>query len=215
MALQVETLQVGPFQVNCYLLWDNSNLEGVIIDPGAEPSEIFRAVKLCGFTPNAILLTHGHGDHIGAVDEVREKYTAPLYIGSGEEVMLSDPLSNMSAFFDSPIKLKAPEFLATDEQHLVLGSLQLTVLSTPGHTAAGVCYLHETEGLLFCGDTLFQGSVGRTDLPGGSMSVLLDSIQKKILTLPDSIICYPGHGPRTTVGAERHNNPFLLGAHLA
>jgi hydroxyacylglutathione hydrolase len=215
MAKQVETIVVGPFLVNCYLYWDDATSEGVIIDPGDEDDLIQRRVQHSRITPVAILLTHGHVDHIAAVAPLKQHYRVPLYIGKGEESMLLDPASNASAFLTEPITAPQPDFLVDDEQELVAGKLRFRVLATPGHTPAGVCYLVEREGWLFCGDTLFQGSIGRTDLPGGSYKQLLESIDQKILTLPDSVVCYPGHGPRTTVGAERTSNPFLLGGHFA
>ena len=215
MAKQVETLVVGPFLVNCYLYWDDEVAEGLIIDPGDEDELIHERISQIGFKPRAILLTHGHVDHIAAVGPLKRRYDLPLYIGQGEEGMLLDPSANASAFLAEPVTAPQPDYLVVDEQELVIGKLCFRVLATPGHTAAGVCYLDERNGLLFCGDTLFQGSIGRTDLPGGSYKVLLESIDRKILTLPDSVICYPGHGPHTTVGAERSSNPFLVGGHFA
>lgn len=213
--MQLETLIVGPFEVNCYLYWDEVSNEGIIIDPGADSDKIFEAVDKLGFTPKAILLTHGHGDHIAAVADVKEKYDLPLYVGDGEEELLSNPSANVSAMIGTPIVAPPPDELVKDEEVIAIGSIKLRVLATPGHSPGGVCYLDETEGNLFCGDTLFYGSIGRTDFPGCSTEQLLDSINKKILTLPDSIICYPGHGPKTTVGGERINNPFLTGRYFA
>lgn len=213
--MRLETLVVGPFEVNCYLYWDEETKEGVIIDPGAEQGKIFEAVTRFGFEPKAILLTHGHGDHIAAVATVKEKYEIPLYVGDGEEELLASSSANVSAMIGMPIVAPPPDELLKDEEVLTIGSIKLRVLATPGHSPGGVCYLDETEGNLFCGDTLFHGSIGRTDFPGCSAEQLLDSIDKKIMSLPDSIICFPGHGPKTTVGAERVNNPFLTGRYFA
>ncbi len=209
--MKLECLTVGPFQENCYLFWDEKTKNGLIFDPGDEADRIIQTVEEIGFEPAAVLLTHGHCDHIGALADVTKKWSLPVYIGRGEESYLSDPNLNGSAFFDMPIKAPKPDFLVEDEKLYSFDTIDLRVLSTPGHTLAGVCYLDEKEGVLFCGDTLFQGSIGRTDLPGGSFDKLIASIQKKILTLPDDIVCLPGHGPATTVGAERNNNPFLIG----
>lgn len=209
--MKLECLTVGPFQENCYLFWDEKAGTGIIIDPGDEADRIIQTVEEIGFKPTAILLTHGHCDHIGALEAVKKRWHLPVYIGRGEESYLSDSNLNGSAFFDAPIKVSIPDFLVEDEKLYSYDSIDLRVLCTPGHTLAGVCYLDEREGILFCGDTLFQGSIGRTDLPGGSFDKLIESIQKKILTLPDDIVCLPGHGPATTVGAERTGNPFLIG----
>ncbi|MFQ5453277.1 MAG: MBL fold metallo-hydrolase [Candidatus Zixiibacteriota bacterium] len=209
--MTLKMFAIGPFEVNCYLFWDEKTKDGVIIDPGAEEQLIIENIEKYNFTPKAILLTHGHGDHIAAVAAVKDKYNIPLYIGAGEEKLLESPSANVSAIFAQPIVAPPPDYLLKDEQLISFGSFNLKVLSTPGHSPGGVCYLDESEGVLFCGDTLFYGSIGRTDLPGSSYEQLMNSIQDKILSLPDSIICYPGHGIQTTVGAERVNNPFLKG----
>jgi len=215
MPKKTHTIVVGPFLVNCYLYWDTTTRQGVIIDPGADEEAIIFQLEQFDIEPRAILLTHGHGDHIAAVAPLKEQYDIPLYIGNGEEGLLSNPSANISAFFDKPIIAPAPDFSVTDEQVISVAGLRLVVLATPGHTPAGVCYLAEEDGLLFCGDTLFAGSVGRTDFPGSSHVQLLESIHTKILSLPDSIVCLPGHGPETTVGAERNSNPFLSGGQYA
>ena len=209
MATKVHTLVVGPFAVNCYLLWNIQTAEGLIIDPGAEGEEIAAQIDELQMNPRAILLTHGHGDHIAAVAELKELYDIPLYIGAGEEVLLADPSANISAFFDHPIVAPKPDLTVRDEQVIRVAGIDLLVLATPGHTSAGVCYLEEAAGRLFTGDTIFAGSIGRTDLPGGNYEELIESIQRKILPLPDSVLILPGHGPHSTVGTERVANPFL------
>jgi len=209
--MNLHTLVVGPFQVNCFLYWDEKTGDGVIIDPGADEARIFEAVDKAGFNPRAVLLTHGHGDHIAAVAPVIEKYNVPLYVGRADRELLANPSANVSALIGQPIVAPTPDHVLNDEDPVSIGRILLTTLATPGHTPGGVCYLDDMRGILFCGDTLFYGSIGRTDLPGGSLETLIDSIHKKILALPDRIVCYPGHGPETTVGAERTNNPFLNG----
>ena len=213
--MKLETLVVGPFGVNCFLYWHERNGDGVIIDPGDEDELICDRVGQAGFKPLAVLLTHGHVDHIGAVKAVKEHFQIPLFVGKGEEPLLKDPAANASVYLDEPITVPKPEKVLEDEDLVTIGSISLKVLATPGHTQGGICYLDEATGLLFCGDTLFQGSIGRTDLPGGNYAQLINSIQSKILTLPDEIICLPGHGPATTVGAERNSNPFLTGEYFA
>ncbi len=213
--MELQTIVVGPFAVNCYLFWDETTLDGVIIDPGAEAEMIISAVDQIGFKPGAVLLTHGHGDHLAGVADVKKHFDIPLYVGRGEEELLANPSANVSAFFDEPIISPPADELVEDEQVILLGSVQLRVLATPGHSPAGVCYLHERDGVLFCGDTLFAGSIGRTDFPGCSLETLLDSIQRKIMPLPENVICFPGHGLQTTVGAEKNGNPFLRGSNFA
>jgi hydroxyacylglutathione hydrolase len=215
MATKLSSLIVGPFAVNCYLLYDQQTKEGVIIDPGDEAELIGAEIDELEMIPRAILLTHGHGDHIAAVDELKNMYDLPLYIGAGEEALLADPSANISAFFDHPIIAPKPDFAVRDEQVVMVGGIPLRVLATPGHTAAGVCYLEETAGRLFSGDTLFAGSIGRTDLPGGDYEQLIQSIQRKIMVLPDGVRVFPGHGPLTSVGTERNSNPFLIGGRYA
>ena len=214
MAIHSQTLVVGSYLENCYLYWNDSSHEAVIIDPGDEPDRIAERVGELQLQPKAVLLTHGHLDHIGAVDPLRDRYDIPLYIGAGEEDLLSDPAKNGSAMLGEPITVRAPERLLVDEELVKLGALELRVLATPGHSPAGICYLDERNGWLYCGDTLFAQSIGRTDLYGASHETLIQSIQKKILRLPDKVVCFPGHGPATTVGAERNSNPFLVGGYF-
>lgn len=206
---------VGPCEVNCYLFWNEETKDGVIIDPGADGGAIAKAIAAQKLEPKAVLLTHGHGDHIGAVREIMERFSLPLYASAEELPLLLNPAANLSAFMGHAVSTPKPDVLISDEQIVSFGALHLRVLATPGHSPGGVCFLDETDGVLFCGDALFQGSIGRTDLPGCSHETLIESIQRKILTLPDAVICYPGHGPQTTVGAERRSNPFLLGGFLA
>lgn len=200
--------------VNCYLYWDEHTTDAVIIDPGDEDDRIIDAIAEAGCTPQAILLTHGHLDHIGAVKPLRNRYDIPIVVGDGEQELLSDPAKNGSAAYGMPLTAPPPDKLVADDDLVVYGSLSLRVLATPGHSPAGVCYLDESNGWLFCGDTLFMQSIGRTDLYGASLEKLMASIRTRILSLPDGVICYPGHGPSTTVGAERANNPFLTGGYF-
>lgn len=215
MPTQINTLIVGPLEVNCYLVWDDQSLEGVIIDPGDEADRIAKVLRSKGVKPLAILLTHGHGDHLAAVGPFKDQFSVPVLCGKGEEGLLIDSAKNLSLWLDAPVVAPAPDQLLEDEEQVSFGRLAFTVLATPGHSPGGICFLMASENVLFCGDTLFQGSIGRTDFPGGSLEQLLGGIKRKIMTLPDQIVCYPGHGPATTVGAERVNNPFITGAYFA
>jgi glyoxylase-like metal-dependent hydrolase (beta-lactamase superfamily II) len=207
--MQIETIVVGPFQVNCYLVWNKGDNSGVIIDPGDEDELILERVKKLGIIPKAILLTHGHADHIAAVSAIKENLNVPLYVGEGDEPLLDSPTKNISAMLGFQIKCPPPDRKLRDGDVISFGALEFTIFSTPGHTPGSVSYFAENG--LFCGDALFQGSIGRTDLPGGDYDQLISSIEKSILSLPDDIICYPGHGPSTTVGEEKKSNPFLIG----
>ncbi len=211
--MQLKTIVVGPFEVNCYLYWDEHSLDAVIVDPGGDSRLILDAVAQAGAHPQGILLTHGHGDHIAAVATVKSELDIPLYANRADLDLLSRPSDVVSTFYGETVTSPPPDVFVQDEQLLACGSFALRVLATPGHTPGGVCYLDERQGVLFCGDTLFSGGIGRTDLPGGDHSQLIDSIQNRILSLPDSVVCYPGHGPSTTVGAERSSNPFFTGGY--
>lgn len=212
---QIKSVVVGPFQVNCYLVMNADTKAGVIVDPGAEADRIAKEMERLDMTPQAVLLTHGHGDHIAAVSELVERYDLELYIGRDDARLLTDPHANVSALLGMPITAPEPDHLVEDEQLLRVAGMEFLVLSTPGHTPGGVSYLLQREGKLLCGDCVFHGSIGRTDLPGGSHQQLLQAIHEKILRLPDEVVLYPGHGPQTTVGAERTSNPFLIGGQFA
>ncbi|SYZ74093.1 Beta-lactamase protein [Candidatus Zixiibacteriota bacterium] len=210
--MRIETITVGPFEVNCYLVFDPAGKNGIIIDPGGDDYKIEEGIDHLGFTPRAILLTHGHGDHIAAVEALKKRFHLPLYVGRGDEPLLASPSANISAYFGFEITCPPADFTLNDNDVVDISGLKFSVFATPGHSPGSVCYF--ANKFLFCGDVLFNGSIGRTDLPGGSYQQLIDSIDRSILSLPDDIICYPGHGPITTVGSERKNNPFLTGRHF-
>ena len=207
--MQIKTITVGPFEVNCYLCWDDASHDGVIIDPGFSEDEIIRQVQAADVKPLAVLLTHGHGDHIAALKPIKDYFNVPLYVGRDEVDLLANPSANVSAMIGQPIVVPEPDYLLDDDQIVEIGSLSFRVLHTPGHTPGGVCFHH--EDIVLTGDTLFWGSVGRVDLPGGSGRTLIESIRAKLMQLPDEVTCYPGHGPTTTIGFERQNNPYVTG----
>lgn len=207
--MKINTIVVGMFETNCYLAYEDETGKCAIIDPGDEPERIFAEIEKLDLIPEMVLLTHGHGDHIGAVVEMIHKYEIPLYAGKGEEALLASPEKNMSAAVGMPVVCPPPGKFLDDGETITFGTTTLTVISTPGHSPGGVCYHHEND--LFCGDTLFYGSVGRTDFPGCSHEQLISSIVNKLLNLPDTTACYPGHGPATTIGFEKKQNPFLQG----
>lgn len=203
--LRIETIQVGQLQTNCYLIADDAGM-GAVIDPGDDADRIIAIAKEGNINISKILLTHGHWDHIGGVSVLAAKTGAATYIHKDDAGMVSDPFKNLSAYITKEQSLEVENHLV-DNQIVDVGDLRLKVIHTPGHTPGGICFL--TGNNLFGGDLLFQSSVGRTDLPGGNQTELMKSIQDKIMILPDEIIVYPGHGPTTTVGQERANNPYL------
>ena len=158
--------------------------------------------------PKAILLTHGHGDHIGGVQDIVDAYQVPVYIHKGDVPYLADPELNLSAYSNpTPIKVNADIIEVQQGDHITCGAINLEVLETPGHTPGGVCYY--MDGLVFVGDTLFRDSVGRTDFPNGSYETLMESIKTQLYKLPDNTMVYPGHGPETNIGYEKQYNPFV------
>lgn len=198
---------MGAMGANCYVVACDETKEGVLVDPGAEGMRIYRWVTEMGIEITRILLTHGHLDHIGAVDELRERFNCPVLIHAGDAEMLTSARKNLSAYFGPGLSFRAADDLLADGQVLNVGKKTIKVLHTPGHSPGSVCLLTE-QGVL-SGDTLFAGSIGRTDFPGGSLEELLRGVETKLLTLPDDTPVYPGHGEATTIGQERANNPFL------
>lgn len=202
------TLVVGPLETNCYLVFCPDTRECLIIDPGAEPEKIIRAIKENNLQPIGIINTHGHVDHVGGNLEIKNKFTVPLYLHQADLSLLQQAHRGELSFFLQAKPSPPPDESLEDGQEIVFGQSRLTVLHTPGHTPGSVSLFG--DGLLFSGDTLFNGGVGRTDLPGGDWTALRKSIKEKILALPDETEVLPGHGPKTTVGREKADNPFIL-----
>ena len=202
----IRTLETGSFAANCYLVACKETLQGLLIDPGDDAERIIEMVKENNVTIKYIFNTHGHFDHTGANEAVRAAFNAPILIHAADGDLFQKPRESLAAFF-SQKKLAKPDSLLTDGQQVQFGKLTATVIATPGHTKGSSCLL--VEGVLFSGDTLFAGSVGRTDLPGGSAEELFESIKEKLLILPPETKVYPGHGPDTTIGMELANNPYI------
>ena len=202
----VRKLTLGPFATNCYIVGSESNKEGMVIDPADEAQLILSNVRELGLDIKSIILTHGHLDHIGALKEVKEATGAEVAIHSDDANFLHDHL--LGALFGLAYPTPPlPDRLLKDGDSLDVGDLHFSVLHTPGHSLGGICLLG--YGVVFSGDTLFNYGIGRADLPGGSYSQLMDSIHNQLMVLPDDTIVYPGHGPDSTIGAERRGNPFL------
>ncbi|RMH59267.1 MAG: MBL fold metallo-hydrolase [Candidatus Hydrogenedentota bacterium] len=201
--MRLETICWGPFEENTYLYGDER--ECILLDPGAPWSEL--AGPVAGRKVRAILVTHSHLDHIYGVDEARDATGAPVLAPRGEERGFEDPERNLSAFFGMPMTRRPADSVVEEGYRLKIGGTVLEVVAVPGHSPAHVIWLG--RDFAFSGDTVFAGSIGRTDLPFSDSALLLRSIREKILALPDETALYPGHGPRTTVGTERRFNPFL------
>lgn len=210
----------GALQANCFLIAAGAGEPCVIVDPGQDAEEpIAEAVREHRLSPVAVLLTHGHFDHVFAVTPVCDGNDIPAWIHPADRELLSDPLKGLSpdsaAFFGGRLEMREPAEVRelADGSVLDLAGIPVTVDHTPGHTQGSVTFRSELEEggrLLFAGDTLFAGSIGRTDLPGGDLRAMLNSLRTKLLTLEDDTVVLPGHGPTTTIGRERASNPFLL-----
>jgi len=206
--LQIAHYMVGPVQTNCYFAINKETKEALVIDPGEEAARLMQQIKAQGLTVAAILLTHGHFDHAGAAEELSALCNAPIYAHEAEKETLESEKLNACWMIGKKETYRADLFVK-DEQELDLAGFHIRVLFTPGHTKGGCCYYFPYENVVFSGDTLFQMSVGRTDLEGGSMSQIVRSIQEKLMPLPEQTVVYPGHGEATTIETERMYNPYL------
>lgn len=204
--MRVETITVGAMGTNCYLAWDETTRRGFFVDPGEQAEKIIQVCSRYQVKPEAILLTHGHFDHIMAAKKIKQQYDIPVYAGVHEEELLADSEMNLSGMWAVPYTMKADK-LVTDKEVLSIAGMEITVLETPGHTPGGVCYYIKKENVLFAGDTLFCESYGRTDFSGGSMFALLRSLRGKLFVLPEETDVYPGHGQATSIGYEKTHNP--------
>lgn len=206
--LSIQTYVVGPVQTNCYFAINDDTKEVLIIDPGASAKQLAEKVKEQGLKPVAILLTHGHFDHILAAEAIRDRYQIPIYACQKEEKTLQDPKINLTAYHMDSYTLKADVYL-TDLQVVELAGFSVQMIETPGHTVGSCCYYLKDEGVLFSGDTVFCGSVGRTDFPEGSTAAIGESLHRLLDALPDDTEVYPGHDASTTIGYEKRYNPFV------
>lgn len=206
--LEVERIVLGAGCTNCWLAFNRETKEVVLIDPADEAQRVEAKIKKSGLVPVAILLTHGHYDHIGAVEKLKETYGILCYAHEAEAEVLENPAFNLTLYHGSGYALY-PDRLLRDGETLGLGGFQVRVIHTPGHTKGGACYQIEGEHVVFCGDTVFQASVGRTDLPTGNMSQLVRSVRSLLKDLPDDTVLCPGHGEETTIAYEKRYNPFI------
>lgn len=198
----VRTYPLGSLETNCYMIIDEENNKAVIIDPGAQGNYLIKEIENLGVEIDKVLLTHCHFDHNGAVKELKEKFNCKVYINKNEEEYME--IDSTGIFGKLP---KIYEYV-TEGEVINSGNLNFKVIFTPGHTKGGTCYLINDS--IFTGDTLFNGAIGRTDFLGGSYNELIESVETKLMTLDGNITVYPGHGPKTSIGYEKHKNPFLV-----
>lgn len=215
MSWEIDCVVVGPIQCNCYIISDSITKQAYVIDPGAESKELLSYLERKRFDLKALLVTHAHLDHVGGIETIYSTFPVPVYYQSGDQALYSNLKMQAELFGFTLSELEATQPKVGDpslehDQGFPFASGSLRVIHTPGHTPGSVCFHTEGERkVLFTGDTLFQGSIGRTDLWGGSFEQIIDSIQNRLMTLDDSLPVLPGHGNSTTIGEERRSNPFL------
>ena len=204
-----EILPVGPLQCNCSIIGDDATHEAMVIDPGDDIADVLAIIKKHTFQVKQIVITHAHIDHVGGAMKLRAATGAPILLNQNDSALLK-MLDVQAAWIgmESPGDVEIDHGLGESDR-LVAGPLLANVLHTPGHTEGSICLYFPAEKKLIAGDTLFAGSIGRTDLPGGSFDKIISSLHEKVLALPDETIVVPGHGPLTTIGEERQSNPFL------
>jgi len=209
--MQVDCIPLGDFETNCYIVRENADAkECLIIDPGFSPEPLIEMIQQNNWRPQRIILTHGHCDHIAGVKLLRQTFhSIPVAISSPDRTMLTNDKENLAWMTGQLLKLDQPEDILNPGDIIKLGELELKVLPTPGHTPGGISFYCEKASIIFVGDALFAGSIGRTDFPHGDTNTLLNGIRQQIFTLPDETTVYTGHGPATTVAAEKKTNPFF------
>jgi glyoxylase-like metal-dependent hydrolase (beta-lactamase superfamily II) len=209
--LEIHPIVSMPFEENTYIVWLPDRSEAIVIDPGLEPESILDFLQSRGLSVAAILNTHGHADHIGGNEQLKNAFPeAPLVIGCNEAFLLTDANANMSAPFGVPIISPPADTVVREGDLLEFAGIRLEVLEVPGHSPGHVVFVYRDQPMIvFGGDVLFRGSIGRYDLPNCDGRLLLKGIRSKLFTLPPDTLIYPGHGPVTTIGFERRSNPFV------
>jgi len=209
--MKIEHLILGSYETNCYIVRESEAVKDcIIVDTGLEAEALIEFLKSGKLNPVAAVFTHGHADHITGIPLLRENYPdIKIYIHKLDAKMLTRATSNLSLLAGRIFRTKPADYLIEEGDVIEAAGVKLEVVHTPGHTQGGISLYSKDEKILFSGDTLFAGSVGRTDMPGGNTGQLIESIKEKLLPLPEETVVYPGHGPATTIGQEKVSNPFL------
>lgn len=213
--MDIATIVLGDFQTNCYCVRaDQNSGDCLIIDPGLSPEPLVQMLHHNKLAPVSIVLTHGHADHIGGVETIRQHWPqVKVAIHKGDAAMLTDPTLNLSVMAGGMVQARPADFiLDSDQSTFEAADMSFELMHTPGHSPGSISLYSPEQDILFAGDAIFAGSVGRTDFPGGSHELLIKMIQQKLLVLPDKTTVYPGHGTPTTIGNEKKFNPFLSGS---
>lgn len=206
----VKTLVIGDLNTNTYIVYDEKSLEAVLIDPAAEPERISEYTAGFGLKIKGILMTHGHFDHIGAVDLLKSHFNCPVYASQEEAEIMEDSIKNLSTYFISRKIVATATYVVEHEEVLTLSdTLKFKCIKVPGHSPGSICYYLEADHILFTGDTLMEGSIGRTDYYSGSSQDLVEYIKKRLMTLPKETLVYAGHGKVTTIEHEYRHNHYL------
>lgn len=205
----LKLLPLGQFQTNCYLVGSETTKEGIVIDPGSDPLVILDQVRRLDLKISLIVNTHAHLDHVMAIESIKRATEAKFALHADDLPILEQASAAAVQWTGKPVSVPTPDILLKDGDIVEAGDVKLTVIHTPGHSPGGICLY--SDGVVFVGDTLFNFSIGRTDFPGGNHQQLLNSIATRLFVLPDDTVVMPGHGPDTTIGFERQNNPFLVG----
>lgn len=208
MKFEIRQYVVGQIATNCYFLCNMDSKELIVVDPGEQGELLNQKIRESGCTPVAILFTHGHFDHVSGAEEIRQEFKIPIYAHEAERKFLEENDMAMARQFGITGRVLADEYIH-GEPVLSMAGFEIKVLETPGHTPGGCCYYLEEQKILLSGDTLFCGSVGRTDFPGGSMSALIRSVEDKLFKLPDDVRVLPGHENATSIGFEKKYNPYF------
>lgn len=213
--MKIMYMVLGPFMTNTYILYNEETMEGLVVDPSFSPEQYIKAIEEKKIHLTSIFLTHAHVDHMAGMNELRKAFPeARMYMDKRDRPFLRDPEKNLSYMFPTPTLVDDADVWVKDGDEIETSGYTFQVIDTSGHTPGGISFYLKKEGIVFTGDSLFQGSIGRTDFPGGSMKELTGSIRKNLFTLPDSTVVLSGHGEQTTIGQEKRTNPFLTGGIL-